>query len=70
MLMARFNGPHVLHIDDSEFKSDSHDDHLHSLHDLIAYDLQEFDNYEDPHVYSCKKNHTLTLLGLCTRDGL
>jgi len=32
----------------------SHDDHLSSLHDSIAFGSQEFDIYEDPHVYSHK----------------
>ena len=55
--------------EDDEFKSGSHDDHLSSFDDLVAYGLQEFENYEDPHACSCK-NHVLPLLRLCTSDGL
>ena len=41
--------------DDDDFRSGSHDDHLSTLDDLIASNLQEFDNYEDPRVYSRQK---------------
>jgi hypothetical protein len=38
--------------DDNDFRSANHDGHLSDSYDLIAFGLQEFDNYEDPHAYS------------------
>ena len=38
-------------------RSGSHDDHLSSLDDLIAYGSQEIGRYGDPHAYPRKKNH-------------
>ena len=39
-----------------------------SSNDLIAFGLQEFESYGDPHAYSCKPR--FSLLGHCTNDGL
>lgn len=55
--------------DDDDVKSGSFVNHLSSKHDWIASSLQEFDNYEGPRAYSHKIAH-LSLLGLCTSDGL
>ena len=41
--------------DDDEFKIDNHDDHLNSLDDLIASNLQESDSFGDPQTYSRKR---------------
>ena len=48
------------HGDHDAFRSESHDQHLSSSDDSIAYDSQEFDNYEDNcQAYSRKKNPTM-----------